>query len=686
MSIKQISLDQEPKEVIRAAFSFGGLVACSVPDFEERPEQVEMALSVWDSLASGSHLMVEAGTGIGKSLAYIFPALLWCFHSTKRIVISTHTVNLQQQLANKDIPLVASLFSRSGFDAKHALFKGRSHYLCLRRWRQAYADIGQKTSLFVANADERAIQDLYELSAQEGWDGDRDTLPISMSDSVWSEICSEGDRCMSSKCPYREHCYYQKHRKHLEECHVIVVNHALFAAHLSIYEESGGQAGLLPGFEAVVFDEAHHLEDVTRDSVGTEVSPGRLKRLADDTVRMASTGAIGKSITRDGVKRLRDALDNRVSVVSGVLQSLDPARSARKDKARLRDPGAVEPEVIKSLREFGREIQYWEEFDLSDEERFEVSALKRRFNGLADDLQSMSDLEGDGDSYVYWAEGQEGARRGHVVLKKAPLEVGPYLQKALWSILPSAVLTSATLTTNSSFDYQRRMLSLDGAKELVLGSPFDYKEQACLCVPRDSRGQDVNSPPFSDYVAKKVLEIVDMAGGRTFVLFTNRKSMERVAETIRDKVEEKGYPFIKQGDGPREVLLRQFKEKGNAVLLGLDSFWEGVDVPGDALSCVVLTKLPFPVPDDPVMEAREQVWRSQGLVPFTHYSLPVATLKLKQGFGRLIRTKTDRGAVVLLDPRIATKNYGRSILRSLPPARITYDLDDVATAVPPIIK
>lgn len=684
LSIQVFSIEADPRKTIRAAFSSGGVLGAAVPGFEERGEQVQMALSVWDALEGGSHLLVEAGTGIGKSLAYLFPTLLWCSRTANRAIISTHTVNLQQQLANKDIPLVASVFSGAGFDAKHALFKGRSHYLCLRRWRQAYADVAQKTSLFKANADEKAIQDLFELTAQGNWDGDRETLPFPISDMAWSDVCSEGDRCMSSKCPHRDHCYYQKHKRKLDECHIIVVNHALFMAHLAISHESGGQAGLLPGFEAAIFDEAHHLEDVARDSMGKEVSPGRLKRLADDTVRMAASGAIGKSITRDGVKRLREALDNRIAVVQSVLHNLDPARLSRKEKARLRDPDSVDADVIKSLREFGKEIQYWEDFDLSDEERFEVAALRRRFTALADDLQDISNLEGDGDSYVYWAESQGSLRRGsHVVLKKAPLEVGPYLQKALWSSLPSAVLTSATLATGSTFEYQKRMLSLEEATELVLGSPFDYRSQACLCIPKDCRGQDVNSLPFNDYIAEKVLEIVDMVGGRTFVLFTNRKSMERVAAEIRSRVEEKGYPFLKQGDLPREALLREFKEEGNAVLMGLDSFWEGVDVPGDALSCVVITKLPFPVPDDPVMEAREQVWRSQGLVPFTHYSLPVATLKLKQGFGRLIRTKTDRGAVVLLDPRIAMKAYGRTILKSLPPARLTFDLEDVATAVTP---
>lgn len=670
-----------PREIIRSAFSQGGILASRLGDFEERPQQLEMAMAVWESLSSPSHLLVEAGTGTGKSLAYLFPSALWCRETGKRMVISTHTINLQEQLVNKDIPLVAGVFLETGFDLRYSQMKGRSHYVCLRRLNQAQNEVLQKTSLFVANVEEKAVQDIYDLATGGSWDGDRERLPVAVPDSVWSLVCSESDRCMSSKCPLFADCFYQRHRRRLEGCHVVVVNHALFASHLAIWNQSGGNAGLLPGYEAVVFDEAHHLEDAIRDSMGTEISPGRLKRLVDDTVRMARSGVIGKSITRDGVRRLSETLDGRISAVHGCLQELDPVRSTGRDKARIRDGGLFDPEIIRSIRDLAKEIQYWEDFDLSDEERFEVSSLKRRFVTLSQDLSSISNLEGDGESHVYWAESVEGTRSGQVTLKRAPLEVGDYLEETLWSSVPTAILTSATLATGSSFEYQKRMLSLASAKELVLGSPFSFREQVRFCIPKDSRGQDVNSPPFGDYVAEKVVEIAGMTGGRMFVLFTNKRSMERVAELVRDRIEEKGFPFLKQGDAPRDVLLRDFKEKGNAVLFGLDSFWEGVDVPGKALSCVVITKLPFPVPDDPVMEAREQVWRSHGLVPFIHYYLPVATLKLRQGFGRLIRSKTDRGAVVLLDPRIATKRYGRTILKSLPPARLTFDLEDIAEAI-----
>lgn len=680
-------LDGDPRQILEAAFAPGGLVSRFVAGYEDRPEQVRMALSVWDTLADGGRLLVEAGTGVGKSLAYLLPAILWAKETRKRIVVSTHTVNLQSQLFSKDLPLVSQMLSASDWGFEYALFKGRSHYLCMRRWRQSYADVAQKTSLVVATEDERAIEALFDLTTDGSWDGDRDTLPRPVPDRVWAEVCSESDRCMSAKCKFKDACFYQKHRKRLEKCHLIVVNHALFASNLAIRSQTQGQ-GLLPNYEAVVFDEAHHLEDVARDSLGTEVSPSRLKRLADDTVRLVSSGSFQKGVTKEGAKKLRSALDDFAAALSGMLDRVGPRSGGetQKDKARLRDPDLVGEGAPQWLRDFAGEIATWEDFDLSDEEKFEVQVLRRRYLALADDLDSINHLEGDGDSYVYWAEKDESSRRAQVVLKKFPLEIGPYLQDCLWSVLPSAILTSATLATGGNFDYVKRMLGLETTCEQVLGSPFNYRKQACLCIPRDSRSQDVNSPPFNDYVAEKVLDIVDMTSGRAFVLFTNRRSMEKVADMIRDRIEEKGYPFLKQGEAARDVLLREFKEAGNAVLFGLDSFWEGVDVPGDALSCVVLAKLPFPVPDDPVMEAREQLWKAQGLVPFTHYSLPLATLKLKQGFGRLIRSRTDRGAVVILDPRIATKSYGSVILKSLPPARLTFDLDDIAAAVPPVIS
>lgn len=666
-----------------------------IPGFEERPQQREMALLVHDALAQKKHLLVEAGTGVGKSLAYLLPVSCWCLTTGKRAVVSTYTVNLQQQLVNKDIPLVAQMLEGNLGTLNYALFKGRGHYLCLRKWNRIYEETLSRLQLVQADEDDKILETLSQVIDDGSWDGDRDRLPFHISNQLWSELCSESMRCMSGRCPFRESCFYQRHRRYLESCHLIVVNHALFAASLRIYDDTAGRTSLLPGYEAVVFDEAHHLDTVFRDSMTFNVGHNHLRRLSDDTLRFISRDPLSQLINPHERSRVQSDLAHILGLMDAALAVLSPdllyneprysrsySRYAGRDKYRLQQPGSIDDRIPESLRNLSRVVADWASLDLSDEDRFDINALARRYMEMAQVLDSLNALEGDGDSYVYWSEIEGRGRNKHVTLSGAPLEIGPYLAENLWTAVPTAILTSATLSTGGSFDYIRRQLEIE-AEEAVIDSPFDYYNQACLCIPKDDRGSQPNNPAYDDYVSEMVLEIVDLAQGRTFVLFTSKKSLQAVSSKLRDRIEQKGYPVFVQGDMPRQALLREFKQSGNAVLMGLDSFWEGVDVPGDALSCVVLAKLPFPVPEDPVMEARETLWRAQGLNPFTHYSLPIATLKLKQGFGRLIRSKADRGAVVILDTRLLTRQYGASILKSLPPARLTNDLNDIARAIAP---
>ena len=695
----KVSLSNTPESIrqfFAEAFQQEGIVSSVVAGFEERPHQRDMALLVWDSLSQGKHLLVEAGTGVGKSLAYLLPVVYWCLATKKRAVVSTYTVNLQQQLVNKDIPLVAGIFHDSLGPLNYTLFKGRSHYLCLRKWSRVYDETQRKLQLVEEEDQEKKLREISCKIDEGNWNGDREKLPFHVSNSLWSELCSESNRCMSGKCPFRKSCFYQEQRRYLESCHLIVVNHALFAAHLRVYQDTAGKTLLLPGYEAVIFDEAHHLEGVFRDSMTFNVGYNHIKRLADDTLRFASREPFSKLLPFEERKRMEMALHHLLNLMEINLKSLAPDMLRRslktggrraysyfgRDKYRLREPEIIDNEIARSLRDLSKLIADWTDYNLSDEERFEVNALARRYLGIAGQLESINTLDGDGDSFVYWSEIETRSRQRHITLNSSPLEVGSYLKENLWNSLPSTILTSATLSTGGSFDYIKRLLDIE-AEEAIIGSPFDYSHQTCLCVPKDRRGQQPNSPVFDDYVAEMVLKIVDLAQGRTFVLFTSKRALETVSRKTKDRIEEKGYPVLVQGEKSRQALLREFKQSGNAVLMGLDSFWEGVDVPGDALSCVVLAKLPFPVPEDPVMQARETLWKAQGLNPFAHYSLPVTTLKLKQGFGRLIRSKTDRGAVVILDSRIITRAYGKFILKSLPPAKFTTDLDDIARAIAP---
>ncbi len=688
------------RNYLSKAFTHQGIISSLVSNFEERPQQQEMALLTLDCLNNQKHLLVEAGTGVGKSLAYLLPVVYWSLSTKKRIIISTYTVNLQQQLANKDIPMIANIFAKRLGILRYSLFKGRSHYLCLRKWNRLYDKTQSQLELVRAESDDKKIQKLARIIDTGTWDGDRETLSVHISDMLWTRLCSESNRCMSSKCPFRESCFYQKQRRHLESCHIIVVNHALFAADLKIRQETAGKVALLPGYEAIVFDEAHHLESVFRNSMTFNLGHNHLKQLSDDTLRFISRAPLSEMLDNAEKSRIKSTLSYQLKLMDAELTNLSSKQHHNRigatnkhltgvynyskiDRHRLKHFNSIDERIAKSLKDFSQLIIGWTNLDLSDEERFEASALSKRYLDMAKLLENINTLQGDSTDFVYWSQIDNQSANRQITLNGAPLEVNTYLAENLWESLPSAILTSATLTTGNSFEYISRLLGIKG-EEAVIGSPFDYSEQVCLCVPQDHRGKHPNSPVFDDYVSEMVLKIVDLAQGRTFVLFTSRRSLSSVSRKIRDKIEEKGYPTLIQGESSRQKLLEEFKNSGNAVLMGLDSFWEGVDVPGDALCCVVLAKLPFPVPKGPVMQAREALWKAQGLNPFIHYSLPTTTLKLKQGFGRLIRSKTDRGAVVILDSRIITRRYGQTILESLPTARFSTDITQIAYAVPPL--
>lgn len=684
-----------------------------------------MAEAVWETLSDGGILLVEAGTGVGKSMAYLFPATVLAAFSRRRVVISTYTVNLQEQLVSKDLPSLNEFWKKQNVTIRWDLVKGRGHYLCLRKFNRRYDQALKQTDLFsYTKPEEDLIKELKALidcslvtalppadpwiepelsvAGEAGtalsdeqltsapvtgrWDGDVDKLEIKLPPGLWSEFSSDTESCMGAKCPYKDRCFYRLARSSLDKCHILVVNHALLVSDLRLRVETDGKTKLLPAYDTLIIDEAHHFESVVREHLGTSISSWRLKRLAGDTLREVRSEPLARFIGKKQVDSLKETLDGAVDSLERILDNLlKHVNSRESEKARLTRGAFIDRKLVNTLREVAAVINTWLDYDLTQEERFEVSSLRRRFIELADDLDEFDSLEGDGVDTVYWVERASAGGARVDALRSCPLEVADYLQENLWSELRSAVLTSATLAVGKSepFGYVKSALGLESARELQLGSPFHYEEQACLCVPGDSHRYDPNSPDFLEYVAQIIPEIADLSSGRCFVLFTSYKAMDAVVQSIKDRLEAKGFPVLKQGDDSREALLREFKKLGNAVLFGVDSFWEGVDVPGDALSCVVVVKLPFSVPDDPVVQARSELWESQGRSPFWSYFVPKAALKLKQGFGRLIRTKTDRGAVVILDPRIATRDYGKVLLESLPPARITTELEDIARAVNP---
>lgn len=673
-------------ELVREAFKEDGLLKSFVPAYEYRAEQAAMADGVWHALSEGKFLMVEAGTGVGKSLAYLFPATLLAVSTGHRVVVSTYTVNLQEQLVSKDLPCVAEFWKANGLTLRWGLVKGRGHYLCLRKFNRRYDQALRQTDLFkYTKPEEDFVRDLRAL-LDGAWDGDVDKLEIRVPSELWSDFASDAESCMGTKCPFKTRCFYRAARSSMDKLHILVVNHALLVSDLRLYVETEGKTRLLPAYDTLILDEAHHFESVVREHLGAFISSWRLKKLAGDTLREARSDALSGFIGKEQVERLKQTLDSAQSsldfTLDDVLKQVKPGGES--DRARLKRQGFIDKDLPAALRSVAGTVSSWLGYDLTQEDRFEVSCLRRRFVDFAGELERFNVLEGDGVDTVYWVERASGGSRADA-LRSCPLEVADYLRENLWARMRSTVLTSATLTVGKTepFGYIKNALGLDAAAELRLGSPFSYEEQACLCVPESSRGYDPNSPEFVEYVAAIIPEITALTCGRCFVLFTSYRAMQAVVERVRDALEEKGFPVLKQGDDSRDALLHKFRNLGNAVLFGVDSFWEGVDVPGDALSCVIVVKLPFSVPDDPVVQARSELWRSQGKSPFWSYFVPKAALKLKQGFGRLIRTRTDRGAVVILDPRIATREYGKVLLESLPPARITTDLEDIARAVNP---
>jgi ATP-dependent DNA helicase DinG len=622
-------------------FAPGGPLARVLPGYEERPAQRRLSEAVADVLEHGGLLLAEAGTGTGKTLAYLLPAV----ECERRVVISTGTKNLQEQLVQKDLPILAQALGR---ELRVAVMKGRANYLCLLR----FASFGKAGSF-------RRLEELPIYRAVEDWStktetGDRSEVP-DMPDTVdfWREVSAASENCIGQSCTLYDACFVTKMRQRALEADVVVVNHHLLCADLAV--KDGNYGSVIPPYDTLVLDEAHLIEDVATQYFGVQVSSHKVDELVRDVERELKAASLDARELRAEAEGLRVRAERFF------------ARLSRLRLGRL-GPGWMTGAAAEESLGLLQRLEGMRTALLAVPDRPEpLSGLAARTLALTSEIAFL--MRAEADDHVYFVE----TRGRGVYLRAMPIDVSARLKELLFDELRAAVLTSATLAVDGGFAYLKDRLGIEPSDELLLPSPFRYEEQALLYVPKGM--PEPLAPEFVDRAAEEVARLVELSRGRAFVLFTSYANMNAVAERIAGRV---SYPLLIQGEAPKAQLLDTFRTTPHAVLLATTSFWQGVDVAGEQLSCVIVDKLPFASPGDPVVAARIERLKSRGQNAFGEYQVPVAVLMLKQGLGRLIRTASDTGILAVLDSRLVRKSYGRRFLESLPPARLVHELTEVA--------
>ena len=639
-------------------FANDGILSHRLENYEYRHQQVIMAEAIADNINNNSHLIVEAGTGVGKSLAYLIPFILWAIKENKKVVISTFTKALQYQLVNKDIPFLKDALS---LDFSFALCVGGENYLCLRRLNQAGSH-----GLFELDETE-ALKELFKWKdrTKTGLKSDMDFEPMP---KLWQKVCREGDICFGKKCSYYDKCFYQRAKAVERKAHILITNHHLFFAHIA----SGWN--VLPKFDSIVFDEAHQLEDVASGYLGIEVSNYRIKNLIN---------TISNPFTRKGLlSRLEwltlqtiseiNLLTNKVRRAGdGFFGVLSEKLDGTTKRIRVENfiPNLLKEPLInlsEGLKPLMKSAENYE-----DEK--EILSLIDRCITLSSDIDSI--ISQTLTDHVYWGE-IDGKR---IRIAATPIDISSTLREQIFENIKPVILTSATLSVKGDFSFLRERVGLNNGNELALDSPFNYRENVMIYTP-NGISDPKDTEEFKRDVIDSIKFILNITHGRTLILFTSYEMLNKAYDALNrlnSSNRLNSLNFLRQGEMDSYKLIEEFKNGDNLVLLGTHTFWQGIDIPGDALQCVIIVRLPFQVPDDPVTEARLEKLKENGKNPFIHYQIPNAILMFKQGFGRLIRTQSDKGIVAILDPRVRTRFYGERFLSALPDCIRTDSIEKV---------
>jgi len=643
---------------IREILAPGGLIGRAFSGFEWRPQQVEMACAVQAGLADGRHLVVEAGTGVGKSFAYLIPAMELVSRDTGKTLISTFTITLQEQLTNKDIPFLADCLP---YETTAVLAKGRNNYLCKRRLEFA---LRKEKRLFYESGSELAALADWARETNDGSLSDIGFLPKS---HIWDAVRCEHGNCRGRKCPHFRDCFYRRARRHLDSADIIVANHALMFSDLMLKEQG---TSILPEYRYVIVDEAHNIERVAEEQFGINISNYTIKFLLDGLYNPRTHKGL-LAYTKNAEKAIDTVSRTGVEARLFFRQVRDWYEGTKDETNGRCYKNFVEDRISGHLKQLRLELGKLAKKSDDIDEKYEIMRFGSRCAALVLDLERF--LLQEHPDYVYWVEVGSG-RKTAVRLRSAAVNVGADVKRYLFDKYDSVILTSATLSSGSigdesGFDFFASRIGLDDFASLKLGSPFDYEKQVTVYIEKDL--PEPNESAFIEAAGKVVKKYVWQTAGRAFVLFTSYAMLEKVAEELANWLGENDIELLRQGAGlDRSRLLSRFKNGANCVLFGTDSFWQGVDVPGEALSNVIIVRLPFAVPDQPLLAGRLEQIQKQGGNPFYDYQLPSAVIRFKQGFGRLIRSSSDKGIVVILDSRVINKSYGQRFLAAIPSCKV----------------